>query len=353
MVLAAIGVIVALLLPLSRPYDIEVFLHAGGAVLHELRLYPQPSSPAVFSGSSFVYPYLAVLPFVPLAAVSAHAGVIVFFIVSVAAVIAACLTDPRHDPWLALLVLCASFTITGLQLGSLSPLLFAGAVFMWRLRDRPVAFAAVAAAVVVAKLFLAPVLLWPLLAGRRRAFAYATVLTTLLVAVGFAAGPLGPASYLHLLSQLGSHEARAGFGLIGALMNAGFSATAAQACAAALAATILATSYLNWRRTQDERVLYCAGITASLLASPVLWSHYLVLLAAALLAAGAPRRWFVALALGSWAIALPHGLHPTTGGPRGPSLGAWFAVLLSITVPLYAAARGWSPGISVAARDPA
>jgi hypothetical protein len=305
----------------------------------------------VFSGSSFVYPYLTALPFVPLAALSAHAGVVVFFIISVAAVIAACLTDPRRDPWLALLVLCASFTITGLQLGSLSPLLFAGAVFMWRLRDRPVAFAVVAAAVVVAKLFLAPVLLWPLLAGRRRSFAYAAALTVGLVGVGFAVGPIGPASYLHLLSQLGSHESRAGFGLIGALMNVGFSAAAAQASAAALAATVLGASYLHWRRTRDERILYCAGITASLLASPVLWSHYLVLVAAALLAAGAPRRWFVALALGSWAIASPHGIHPSTGGPRGPSLGAWLAVLLSITVPIYAAARGWRPRISAASRD--
>jgi hypothetical protein len=287
-----------------------------------------------------VYPYLSALPFVPLATLPTDAGVVVFFVISVSAIVSACMAGPRGDPWLAVLVLCASFTITGLQLGSLSPLLFAGAVFLWRLRNRPAAFAVVAAAVVVSKLFLAPLLLWPLLAGRRRAFAYATALTAAVLLAGFAVGPLSLGSYLHLLSQLGAHEARAGFGLIGALMNAGLSTAAAQGIAAGIGAVVVGMSYLHWRRAHDERVLYCAALTASLLASPVLWSHYLVLVAAGLLAVGAERRWFVALALGSWVIALPHGIHPNTGGARSAfSPGAWLAVLLSLGLFWFAAAH--------------
>ena len=335
----AIGAIEVVFLPLSRAYDVEVFLRAGRAVLHGLPVYPQPGSGAVFSGSSFVYPYLTVLPFVPLAAFTSHAGVVVFFIISVWAVVAACTAGTRRDPYLAVLVLCTSFTITGLQLGALSPLLFAGAAFLWRLRDRPVGFALLAAAVVTSKLFLAPLLVWPLLAGRRRAFAYATASTAALLGAGFVLGPLSPASYLHLLSQLGAHEARAGFGLIGALMNAGLATGAAEASAFALGAIIVGASYVHWRRARDERVLFCAGVTAALLATPVLWSHYLVLAAAALLGADAPRRWFVALALASWTIAPPHGVDPSTAGTKGTfSLGAWLAVLLSLAVFGYAAA---------------
>ena len=341
-VLLVVAAILVVFLPLSRTYDLNVFLRAGYAVLHGLRVYPEPNSAAVYSGSSFVYPYFAVLPFVALAAFKSQAAVMVFFFVSACAVVAACVACRRSDPWLAVLVLCASFTITGLQLGALSPLLFAGAAFLWQLRDRPTRFALLAALLVTSKLFLAPLLVWPLLAGRWRAFACAAALTAAFLGGSLVLGPLSAGPYLHLLSQLGAHEARAGFGLIGALMNAGLTPAAAEASAATLGVSILGAAYVVWRRAGDERVLFCAGITASLLATPVLWSHYLVLLAAALVATGAPRRWFVALAVVSWAIAPPHGVDPNTHGPGAAfSPGGWIAVSLSLAVFCYVAAPGW------------
>ena len=67
----------------------------------------------------------------------------------------------------AALVLLASCTLTGLQVGSLNPLLFVGLALFRRLRARPRAAAGVAALLVVAKLFLFPVLVGLLLARRR------------------------------------------------------------------------------------------------------------------------------------------------------------------------------------------
>ena len=61
-------VIALVLLPLSPAYDLNVFLRAGDAILRGRDFYPRVGSPAVYSGSSFVYPALAVWPFVPLAA---------------------------------------------------------------------------------------------------------------------------------------------------------------------------------------------------------------------------------------------------------------------------------------------
>jgi alpha-1,2-mannosyltransferase len=329
----ALALIVVVFLPLSPAYDLEVFLRAGSAALHGLSVYPSPGSPAVYSGSSFVYPYLAVWPFVPLAALSSGLSTILFFAFCSGAVIAACLVADGCDPWRALLVLCTAFTITGLQLGALSPLLFAGAFFLWRLRDRPVAFGLLAAAVVASKLFLAPLLIWLLLARRFRAFAWASGSTLVLLAIGFLLGPLGPSSYLRLLSKLGAHEARSGFGLIGALMNAGLGPGMAEGAAAALASAVFLAAYVHWRRARDERVLFCAGIAASLVLTPVLWSHYLVLLPAALLVLNAPRRWFVVLALASWAIAPPHGVHLDTDLIEGVnSSGAWLVVATALLV---------------------
>jgi alpha-1,2-mannosyltransferase len=145
---AAVLTIVVVFLPLTPAYDLDVFLRAGHAVLHGLPVYPNPGSPAVYSGSSFVYPYAAVGPFLPLATVPTGLAVAVFFVASASAVISASLLGGDRDALTAVLVLGTAFTITGLQLGSLSPLLFAGAVFLRRLRDRPLAFGLVAAVVV-------------------------------------------------------------------------------------------------------------------------------------------------------------------------------------------------------------
>jgi len=310
--LAPFGVVIAivvLILPLSPAYDLNVFLQAGDAALHGRDIYPAIGTPAVYSGSSFVYPTVAVWPFVLLALLPAGLAGAIYFVVSACAVIAATALESARDHWIPVLVVGTAFTITGLQLGSLSPLLFVGAVCLWKLRERPAMFGLVAAPVIVSKLFLAPLLVWALLAKRYRAFAWATSLTVLLLAISFATGSLSLTGYLQLLSELGSHEAHAGYGLIGLLRNLSLTPLAAQAIALAVAAVLMATAYAHYRRARDERLLYSAGILCALLLTPVLWSHYLVLLAAALLALDARRRWFIALAITSWVIAPPHGLH--------------------------------------------
>jgi hypothetical protein len=335
--LGAVIAIAVLILPLSPAYDLNVFLHAGNAVLHGRDIYPAVGTRAVYSGFSFVYPAVVAWPFVPLAALPVHLATLLFFAACASAVIAASMFAADGDRWIPVLVLSTSFTITGLQLGSLSPLLFVGAVLAWKLRDRPRVFGLVAAPVVVSKLFLAPLLVWPLLVRRYRAFAWASSLTLLLLAVGFVAGPLGLPPYLHLLSALGDHEARAGFGLIGVLRNAGLSPFEAQAVALTLAGGLFAAAYISYRRSDDERVLFCAGIVGALLLTPVLWSHYLVLLPAALLALEAPRRWFLLLALVSWVVAPPHGLHWQLPVPEQfESSGPWLAVAVSLLVFGYA-----------------
>ena len=310
LVAAAIVVaIVVVFLPLTPSYDFDVFLHAGYAAVHGQNLYPNISSPAVYSGSSFVYPYFAVWPFMALAAMPAGLSTMLFFFVCMCAVLVACLAGAKRDPWPAILTLCTAFTITGLQLGALSPLLFVGAVFLWRLRERPILLALLAAPVIACKLFLAPLLVWLLLVRRYRVFAYASASTLALLALSFALGPIGPAPYLQLLSALGAHEAPSGFSLAGALVNAHLGQGVADAAAVVVALALFAVAHVHFRRTHDERVSFCAGVLAALILTPVLWSHYLILLSAILLVLGARRRWFVVLALASWVISPPHGVH--------------------------------------------
>src|SRR5579875_719509 len=271
---ACVLVIALCFLPLTPMYDFNVFLHAGRVLLRGLSVYPNPRSPAVYSGSSFVYPYLISWPFAALALLPGWAARLLFFLLGA----------------LAVLVLATAFTITGLQLGALSPLLFAGAVLLWALRERPRAFGITAALVVASKLFLASLLLWPLLAWRRRAFAWACSLSAAIILAGFLVGPLGPGGYLHLLVALGRHESGSGFSLMGALKMLGMGSLSAESAVVGCAAMVLGYSYLSYRRCGEEAMLFSGGIIASLLATPILWSHYLALLAAILLVNGAPRR---------------------------------------------------------------
>jgi alpha-1,2-mannosyltransferase len=339
--LAAVVAIVMLVLPLSPAYDLDVFLRAGSAVLHGRSIYPPVGSPRVYSGSSFVYPVVSVTPFVPLAALPPHLAKAFFFALCAFAVVAATIYASDSDPWIPVIVFCTSFTITGLQLGAISPLLFVGAVCMWKLRDRPLVFALLAAPVVVSKLFLAPLLVWPLLARRYRAFLLAGSLAALLLAVGFLAGPLGLPQYADLLSALSAHEARAGFGLISVLRGEGLGLGSAELIAVAVEAAVLAGAYARYRRTGDERILFGAALIGALVLTPVLWSHYLVLLPAALVALGAPRRWFLLLAVASWVIAPPHGVHWDLPLPEVlESSGPWLALGASLLVFAYATTSG-------------
>ncbi len=106
-----------------------------------------------------------------------------------------------------------------------------------------------------------------------------------------------------------------------------------------LAAGLLAGAYAHYRHSHDERILFSAGIVASLILTPVLWSHYLILLPAILLALDAPRRWLVVLALGSWVIALPHGIRVDLPIPEPlESSGAWLALAAALILVAYAGA---------------
>ncbi len=341
---ASLAAIVVVLLPLTPSYDLDVFLRAGSALVHGRNLYPPPDSAAVYSGHSFVYPFVSALPFVPLSVLPHWLARAVFLVICAAAVLAAGMGRSDRDQLPAVLVLCTAFTITGLQLGALSPLLLAGAVFLWRLRDRPAAVGLAAGVVVTSKLFLAPLILWLLFSRRYRAFAWAAACTGSLLALGFLLGPLGPGAYLHLLSRLGPNEARSGFGPIGALMNIGLASGLAEALTAGAALLVALTAYRRWRRGGDERILFSVAVLASVCISPIVWSHYLAVLAAIPIVFELRRRWFVVLALCSWAIAPPHGVNVHTAMLGITALGSWL-IVAGLLAALELANR-WRPWIS-------
>ena len=301
-------------------FDIDVFLRAGRAVAAGRDPYPRPGSPDVYSGFAFVYPYLVAVPFVVFAWLPRAGAEALFIGLSVLAVLAACrLAGARRWSSYAL-VLAASSTIIGLQMGTLNAVLFAGLAAVWRVRDRPVAAGGLAALLVYSKLFLAPLPLWLLLTGRRRAAAVATGTLGVLFSLGELVSPVGLATYGDMLSVLARAEAPAGLSLTGLLMNVGLGLGPATWVARVAATALIAACWAAGRtrgtpppRTPtrwagDDRLVFAAAVAAALLASPIVWSHYLLLLAAPLLVLeGGERNGALATAtVVSWLLVTPH-----------------------------------------------
>jgi alpha-1,2-mannosyltransferase len=207
--------------------------------------------------------------------------------------------------WRCLAVACLSEpTLAGALVGNLSPMLLLGVACAWRWRSHSRSGALAVAATVVAKLWLWPVWVWLLLTKRRRTAALAVVIAAAgLLAAWTAIGFAGIASYPHLISNASYvGEVRSG-SIAGGLLSLGLSARISQLV-----------------------------VVAALIASPVVWDHYLVVLFApiALLAPRFSLIWLVpALATFSGPLtsrpSLWHGL---------PDLAAELIVIAWMCLPL-------------------
>ncbi|WP_239334322.1 glycosyltransferase 87 family protein [Frankia sp. CiP3] len=328
-VVAAVWLVYIVPLP---HYDIEVFLRAGGAVRHGRDPYPPPGSAEISSGFAYVYPYLVAFGFVPLSWLGRY-GALAFIALSVAALIAAAHLAGAREARTYALVVMASCTITGLQMGTLNAVLFLGLAALWRCRDRPVSAGMIAAAVIYAKLFLAPVWLWLVLTRRATASAVAAVVVTVLFALAELISPVGTRAYLGMLTVLSRTEAPMGLSLTGLLVNSGLGFTVASWIARVAALGLLTACWLRMRHTADERTLYAGTLAAALVASPIIWSHYLLLLVAPLLViapapdASGPRPPLVIFAVASWFVVTPH-----RSGPAAFAVGGVLLTLLAAPV---------------------
>jgi hypothetical protein len=333
---ASHGVVVWLLFlrPVRRS-DLSVYLAAAHDLLHALSPYPELGSPSVWSGSAFVYPVVAALPFVPLSLLPVAVADLVYLGLSVSAlVLAVWLSPSRYSLPAYLGVLCAATSVRGLQVGTLNAFLLLGCAAAWHFRDRAGRTATALALVFVPKLFLVPLGLWLVVARRWRAAAVTAALTGALLLGGFALGPIGVGEYARLLEELSAHETDQGFALTRLVLGVGLSPAVARACVLLAGAAVLAVALAVWRRTGAEVVVYAGGIVGALLVSPIVWSHYLVLALAPLLGMAANWRYFAGFAAVTWVLAPPVGAGPlavlSNGIPSLAKVGGSQVLLLGV-----------------------
>ena len=325
-------------------YDFHHFYWPGGdRILHGLTPYAHgawyPAEPAV----GMVYPAPAGLLFALFALVPRGVGDVAFTALCAAAALLALRTLGVRDwrPY-GVVMLWPPF-ISGWQTANVSMLLLLGIALLWRARSRPVPAGLLLAAMVSLKLFLWPLAIFLLATRRMRAVAWAAAGFVAISAASWAVLGFDEISrYRTVLREFAPLRADDGHGLIGLLERFGAAPTAAYAVALPLA-VLAAAACLPVARRGLEAEAFVLALAASLLATPILWLHYLVLLAVPL-ALRHPRlhpMWLAPLAL--WA-AVP--IHPSAGQVA-------FALLVCTAVfaePLAARRAGATPSPAPLAR---
>jgi alpha-1,2-mannosyltransferase len=256
--------------------DWEIFRHAALSVVNGHSPFPAADPATLAHNDRFVYPPITALVVAPLAALpDAVGGVLVLLLTLGCVLLALRLLGVRDWRCYGLAVLTAPVVDT-VVLGALSSAMLLGVAAAWRYRDRPLVAAVVTGLTAVAKLFAWPLFVWLLATRRlRTALAAAAVAVVLLVGGWATIGFAGLGGYPHLLRVLSSVEAVQSYSVAGLLRVDGRAATM---LTAVLAVVVAAAVVLAARGPQGDRRAFAVAVVGALLATPVLWLHYLVLL---------------------------------------------------------------------------
>jgi hypothetical protein len=232
---------------------------------------------------------------------------------------------------------------SAVQAANITLLLALGLAVLWRLRDRTLAAAAIAALLVAVKIFLWPIIVWLAIQRGFRSVAWSVLLTVFITisswsVIGFA----GFNDYPHLVRLVERVEAPKSYSLVALGLKLGLGHAAATSLALTAGAVVLVAAALVARREDDGRRSFALTIAASILFSPVVWLHYFALLVVPV-AILRPRFGPVWL--------LPVLLWPCPVMISGPTW--WPLAPLLVFGTVIAVAVGWSRTVDLPARVPA
>jgi hypothetical protein len=248
------------------------------AFLAHLAAIKHSGAPPITGFALPVYPPPVLMAVAPLSLLPFPVAGAIFLIVSLAAIIVGLYWLDVRDWRCFALAIMSQPTVSGLWFGALTPLIFLGGAAAWRWRARVLPPALAIASVVVAKLFPWTLCVWLLVTRRLRALVLTGATIVGVMAVGWAIlGLAGILAYAHMLANLAYVEEGAGPSVVAVCLGLGMGATPARIIAFAAAGLLLG---IAWRRarTGDERVAFGLAVMAALVASPVVWANYFVLL---------------------------------------------------------------------------
>jgi hypothetical protein len=287
----------------SFGFDFQTFWESGRHVLDGTSPYPPPDalgdSAVRNSFRPFVYPAPAALLMVPFALLGYEVALVAFTVLLVAAVVVSLRLFGVRD-WRCYGATLATPALWDFLVnGAVTPLLLLGVAVLWAFRDRRWVAACAVAGVVVLKVFLWPLLIW-LVVTRRFAAAIAATCLGVAVTLGswLVLGFDGFREYPALLAKLSDLVGPNSYSPLALALSLGMPSGLAKVGLVA-GALICCALLFFLRRRIDEGGLLAVAVVAALAVTPVLWFHYLLLLAAPL-ALCRPRfgwLWLAPLAL--------------------------------------------------------
>ena len=284
--------------------DWEIFRSAARSVLHGHSPYPAADPTVLSHNDRFVYPPITAILVAPLAVLPHEAGRVLVLLLTLACVLVALRLLGVRDWRCYGIALLTAPVLDTVSLGDLSSAMLLGVAAAWRYRDRPYVVAPITALTAVAKLFAWPLLVWLVATRRLRAAVAAVVAAVGLLLGGWAAiGFAGLHGYPHLLHVLSRVEAVQSYSLLGLLRVGGGAATI---LTGVLVVVVVVAVLIAGRGPDGDRRSFVVAVAGALLATPVLWLHYLVLLFVPI-ALTRPRLsalWFAPLAF--WITPIAH-----------------------------------------------
>jgi hypothetical protein len=242
------------------------------------------------------YPPLSMLAVVPLSLLPFKVAAILFFLLSSLAIVGALWLLEVRDPRAIVVASITAPAAYGIWIGNPSPWLLLGVACVWRWRSRSIKLALATATTIGAKLLLWPLGAWMLITKRFRLFAGTVALTLLgLLAAWAVIGFKGLASYPQMLVNIAYIGELRGSSLVTVLLHLGLPATLARVVALACAAALVAAAWRLLLLPDGDRRAFGLITIAVVVASPVVWLHYFVLLYVpiALLSPTLSLFWFV------------------------------------------------------------
>jgi alpha-1,2-mannosyltransferase len=284
--LLGVGPIVASLLLLAFQFKIHAvavdfhsaYYPAAQRLLHGASPYAVTHRQIV-AGTAFVYPALSAVAFAPFALLGRSVGQLVYMLVCVACVPATLRTLNVRDWRVYGIALLWLPVYSGWQSANVTlPLVFLVAL-AWRYRDRPLVAGLITAAAISIKPFVWPLALWLLATRRFRAAAWMLVCGLVFNLLAWAiVGFSEIHTYLRLSGEVTDALWRGGYSMLAVAHHLGFSRGVGEALLLVVSAAVGAgVIYMGFFKHREREALTLA-VALMLVASPLVWIHYFVLL---------------------------------------------------------------------------
>ena len=256
--------------------DFVIFRNAALDVLHGRTPFPAADVHAFAHFDKFVYPPATALFFAPLAALPLAVGQALMLLLGVVASLVALRLLGVVDWRCYGVVVMSAPAVNSFALGAITSFLLLAVAAAWRYRDHAASSGAITALAAASKVFLWPVGLWLLATRRLRATTLCVAVAVAVTVGGWAAiGFTGMRTYPRLLQLLSQAEQGTSYSPLALFGLSGRGATAASL---ALALLVVGCVGLAARGTDGDRRALAVAVLAALVATPILWLHYLLLL---------------------------------------------------------------------------